>query len=243
MALGQPCWIDIAVRSADDRERLVEFLCGVFDWACEVGGAHTGFYTMMRHDGVDVAAVGEQELGRGRWVTYLATDDMQASIGRVSENAGQILMSSHTVMRAGTMAVAADPVGAVFGLWQADLFAGFPDVVQPGFPEWFHHGSADPQAASRFYAQAFALDEQAEGRDIMLGRDGRAFFSLGHNIEGHAADIRPVILVGDLDEVEVRVIEAGGTIFASKVEVPGGFATTFADPVVGAPLIASVNAP
>jgi predicted enzyme related to lactoylglutathione lyase len=51
-----------------------------------------------------------------------------------------------------------------------------------------------------------------------------------------------VILVADLDDVESRITSAGGEIYASHVEVPGGLATTFADPVVGAPLIVSVNA-
>jgi hypothetical protein len=37
------------------------------------------------------------------------------------------------------------------------------------------------------------------------------------------------------------VTRAGGEIYASRIEVPGGFATTFADPVVGAPLIVSAN--
>ncbi len=206
-------------------------------------GPDTGFYTMLRYEGADVAAVGERGDGSERWITFLSTDDIGASVARVSENGGQVLTPPQNVMRAGTLGVATDPVGAVFGLWQPDFFAGFPDVVQPGCPEWFHHGSPDPQRASRFYARAFDLDPQAEGRDIVLGRAGRAFFSLGRNIEGVPADIRPVILVRDLDEVEARVVQAGGTVYASKVEVPGGFATTFADPVVGAPLIASVNAP
>ena len=242
MALGKPCWIDITVRSAEDRERLVAFLCTIFGWTFDVTGPDTGYYTMLRRNGVDVAAVGQREDGSERWITFLSTDDIEASVLRVCAAGGHVVSEPVTVMRAGTMAVATDPVGAVFGLWRPDLFAGFPDVVQQGCPEWFHHGSADPQAASEFYAQAFDLDQQAEGRDIMLGRDGRAYFSLGHNIEGVPADIRPVMLVDDLVGLEARVVEAGGTIYASKVDVPGGFATTFADPVVGAPLIASINA-
>lgn len=76
----------------------------------------------------------------------------------------------------------------------------------------------------------------------MMRRDGRGYFSLGRNTEDRPADLRPVILVEDLAVVEQRVVTAGGAIYASRVQIPGGFATTFADPVVGAPLIASVNA-
>lgn len=234
--------MDITVRSAEARVGLVDFLCGVFGWTFEVTGPDTGFYTMLRCDGVDVAAVGQQEHGLARWVTYFSTEDVHASARRVRDCGGQTLVEPMTVMRAGAMAVSVDPSGAVFGLWQPDLFAGFPDAIRPGFPEWFHHGSADPASAAQFYAQAFDLEALPDGGDIVLGRDGRGFFSLGRNVEGVPADLRPVILVEDLAAIEAGVVESGGTIFASGIEVPGGFATTFADPVVGAPLIVSVNA-
>lgn len=242
MDLGRPCWIDITATTADDRERLVDFLCDLFGWTFEVTGPDTGYYTMLRHEGLDVAAVGQQPQGTARWVTYLATDDVADSARRVRESGGQVVMEPMAVMRAGSMAVAVDPVGAVFGMWQPDLFAGFPVVIAAGCPEWFHHGSSDPGTAARFYAQAFDLRAVSEEGDIMMGRDGRGFFSLGRNAGERPADLRPVILVDDLDLLESRVVKAGGEIYASGIEVPGGFATTFSDPVVGAPLIASVNA-
>jgi len=242
MSLGRPCWIDITVTNADDRERLVAFLVEVFGWTFEASGPDMGYYTMLRQDGADVAAVGQQETGGGRWVTFLSTPDIEDSARRVRAAGGTVFVEPMAIMRAGSMALAADPTGAVLGLWQPDLFAGFPDVRAPGCPEWFHHGSQEPDAASRFYAEAFDLQALPGDGDIMLGRDGRGYFSLGHNIPGNAPDLRPVILVGDLDEVEARIARAGGEIYASRVEVPGGFATTFADPVVAAPLIVSVDA-
>ncbi|TEX50626.1 MAG: hypothetical protein B7C55_09790 [Actinomycetales bacterium mxb001] len=239
--LGQPCWVDITVTSADDRERLVAFLCDTFDWTAEVNGPETGYYTMLRRDGFDVAAVGQQTQGGGQWVTYLATDDIEASGARVREHGGQVFMGPHTVMRAGAMAVALDPVGAVFGLWQADLFAGFDDTIGAGRPEWFHHGSPDPQAAVDFYCAAFDLSPRDDDGDTTVERNGRGFFSLGRNIAGNPPDIKPVILVDDLASIEERITAAGGEIYASRVPVPGGLATTFADPVVQAPLIISMN--
>lgn len=235
--------MDITATSAADREGLVAFLCGVFGWEFEVTGPDTGNYTMLRLAGVDVAAVGEQPAGGGRWVTYLSTPDIDAAVGRVRDSGGQVFLEPMTIMRAGAMALALDPVGAVFGLWQPDLFAGFPDTVTPGCPEWFHHGSQSPDAAAAFYARAFDLEVIGGEGDVMLGRDGRGYFSLGRNAADRPADLRPVILVDDLAVVEDRVANAGGEIYASRIEVPGGFATTFADPVVGAPLIVSVNAP
>lgn len=241
--LGQPCWIDITVTSADDRERLVAFLCDLFDWTHEASGPEVGYYTMLRRDGVDVAAVGQQDHGSARWMTFLHADDMAAATGSVRDHGGTVVAGPHTVMRAGTLATCIDPVGAAFGLWQPDLFGGFPDSVAPGYPEWFHHGSQDPRVAIDFYCAAFNLSTISDDSDVMLGRDGRGYFSLGRNIEGNQPDIKPVILVDDLDEMERRITGAGGEIYASRIEVPGGFATTFADPVVHAPLILSMNTP
>ena len=243
MDSGRPCWIDITVTNADDRERLVAFLCGVFGWTFESSGPDMGFYTMLREDGVDVAAVGQQETGRSRWITFLSSPDIDAATARVRDCGATVVLEPVAIMRAGSMAVAVDPTGAVFGLWQPDLFAGFPEVVAPGCPEWFHHGSQDPDAAARFYAESFDLEVIPTDGDVIVGRDGRGYFSLGRNISGNAPDLRPVILVDDLVDVEARITQAGGEIYASHVEVSGGFATTFADPVVGAPLIVSVNLP
>jgi predicted enzyme related to lactoylglutathione lyase len=241
MDSGRPCWIDITVTNAEDREQLVAFLCDVFGWTFEVTSPDTGYYTMLRQDGADVAAVGQQPTGGARWVTFLATSDIDASTTHVRDAGGSVFVEPMAIMRAGSMALAVDPAGAVFGLWQPDLFAGFPDVIAAGCPEWFHHGSQDPDTVARFYAEAFDLQVIPADGDTMLGREGRGYFSLGRNIAGNPPDLRPVILVDDLAEIEARVTRAGGEIFASRIEVPGGFATTFADPVVGAPLIVSAN--
>ena len=241
--LGQPCWVDITVTSADDRERLVAFLCALFEWTYEASGPEVGYYTMLRRDGVDVAAVGQQDHGSARWMTFLHADDIEVAVQRVRDQGGTVVMGPHTVMRAGTLAACLDPVGAAFGLWQPDLFAGFPDTVTPGHPEWFHHGSSDPQAAVDFYCAAFDLSPRDDDGDTILERDGRGLFSLGRNIAGNPPDIKPVILVDDLAVIEERITAAGGEIYASRVPVPGGLATTFADPIVQAPLIISMNAP
>ncbi|MBU6311122.1 MAG: VOC family protein [Actinomycetales bacterium] len=239
--LGQPCWIDITVTSADDRERLVAFLCDLFDWTHEASGPEVGYYTMLRRDGVDVAAVGQQANGSARWMTFLHADDIEAAAASVRDHGGTVESGPHTVMRAGTLATCLDPVGAAFGLWQPDLFGGFPETVAPGYPEWFHHGSQEPGTAVDFYGAAFDLLTVSDEDDTMLGRDGRGYFTLGRNIAGNPADFKPVILVEDLDALESRITRLDGEIYASCIEVPGGFATTFADPVVKAPLIIATN--
>lgn len=73
-------------------------------------------------------------------------------------------MGTRTVMRADTIPMSIEPTRAVLSLWQRDLFSGFPDSIAPGRPEWFHHGSQDPDTAAAFYAQVIDL--------VLMGSDG-----------------------------------------------------------------------
>ena len=242
---GQPCWIGISVRSTHAQRRLVEFLCTLFDWTAEDFGDEPGRCTLVRRHGDPVAEIDRQPLGLERWVTYLACPDIHDATHAVLANGGRVLVEPTARAAKGVMAVVRDPLGAVFGLWQPNEFSGFSDVIAIGYPEWFHHGSPDPAGAARFFSRVFNLQVEGtavssrERAEIILGRAGRGFFSLGVNIEGVEPDFRPVVLVDDLDAVESRVRQGNGLIYASGVAVPGGRATTFADPVVGAPLIIS----
>ena len=66
------------------------------------------------------------------WTTYLASDDADETAGKVKAAGGQVLMEPMDVMDVGRMAVAADPGGAVFGVWQARAHTGFGLANEPG---------------------------------------------------------------------------------------------------------------
>lgn len=222
---GQPCWLDISVKTTPEREVLMAFLGDVFDWTFDVSGPEMGFYTMALRGGVPVCGIGENPDGAGHWVTYLATDDIQNSFEAVTAAGGNVFMPPMQVGDAGSMALAMDPVGAVFGMWQADQFGGFSAYGQVNGPTWFDHVSSDPARAGEFYAAAFGrtvapMDEMGGGL-IMLGADdGVASFSLAN--DGQATAWTPIIGVASLDEAEERAVSHGGSVAFSGMDVPGG---------------------
>ena len=233
---GQPCWIDISVKDATTREALMEFFGGLFGWTFDVGGPETGNYTMALLDGAPVCAIGEQPEGMGMWVTYLHTDDIESTIGKVGGAGGQIFMGPMQVMDVGSMALGMDPAGAVFGLWQKANFGGFEAMYQSGAPSWFDHQSPAPAAARDFYTSVFGLGFNQvvdDGQGMLTTGDGQVASISKQPDEGMPASWNPVIGVDSVDEVEAKAAGLGASIMMSRMPVPGGLASAFAAPVTG----------
>src|SRR5581483_12029816 len=82
-------------------------------------------YTIFRLDGRDAAAAytlraDQKEQGvPPNWVLYVSVDNADASAARVPGLGGTILAGPFDVGDSGRMAVAGDPTGAVFCIWQA----------------------------------------------------------------------------------------------------------------------------
>src|SRR6185503_9143475 len=61
----------------------------------------------------------------------------------------------------GRMCIAADPTGAVFGVWQAGQHIGAGIVNEPGGLTWEDLRSTDPDAARAFYKSLFGFRFEA----------------------------------------------------------------------------------
>jgi predicted enzyme related to lactoylglutathione lyase len=222
---GQPCWLDVSVKTTAEREELMAFLGSVFDWTFDVSGPDMGFYTTALRDGVPVCGIGENPEGAGVWVTYLATDNIVQSVEAVTTAGGNVFVPPMQVGDAGAMALALDPAGAVFGLWQEVDFGGFGAYGQVNGPCWFDHVSDAPEEAGAFYAAAFgrtvAPMTDMGGDLIMLGADdGVASFSLRNDEQATAWT--PIIGVSSLVDAEERAVSHGGSVVFSGMDVPGG---------------------
>ncbi|MCP2260927.1 hypothetical protein LX15_004647 [Streptoalloteichus tenebrarius] len=155
---GTPCWVDL---SASDRERAMDFYRELLGWDYAVGPAETGHYTQALVDGKPVAALYTPPPDQQQpvtWLTYLASDDVRATAEAVTAHGGRLLMDVMDVMDFGSMVVAVDPAGAVFGVWQAGTHIGARVVNQPGAMVWNELASRDAPAARRFYASVFGVE-------------------------------------------------------------------------------------
>ena len=122
---GTPCWVDV---TSDDMAATNAFYSGLFGWSAADLGEEAGGYTMYTLRGKSVAAGSPPPPGAEgappQWTTYLASDDVDETAGRIRDAGGTVLMEPFDVFDSGRMAIAQDPTGATFGIWQAGTHIG-----------------------------------------------------------------------------------------------------------------------
>jgi hypothetical protein len=216
---GTPTWVDLGV---PDVGRAAVFYQAVFGWEINAGPAETGYYSMCLLRGKAVAALAQPStVGEGQapqWTMYFAAADPDGTAKRIADAGGEMLMPPMDVMSFGRMALAADPTGARFGLWEGRDHLGCELVNEPGALVRNDLATTDPKAARAFYSAIF--DYTVEGNPDMAGAD---FTFLrrpdGHEIGGiMGVPDAPVTMwnttfeVADTDAAVRAATEAGGTV-------------------------------
>lgn len=216
---GTPAWVDLMV---PDRHAAREFYGALFGWDFEEGDPETGYYTTCSVQGRQAAGIGEAPPGGDAppvWTTYLAASDAEAVSERIGAAGGTVMMAPMQVMGFGTMAVAADPTGAVFGLWQAGDHKGTSIVNEPGTLVWNECLTRDFEAAKTFYATVFGYGHQDMSGDgftyATLDVDGKTVGGLGGL--GQAPPEVPshwmtYFAVEDTDAAAAKAVELGATV-------------------------------
>lgn len=243
--LGTPTWIDLGI---PDLDRAMEFYGAVFGWQFDVGPEETGRYTVCRLDGRAVAAImpnPDPTAADFWWNVYLATDDCEATAKRVEQAGGTLIQPTMEVMDQGRMAIAADPTGAQFGLWEARAFIGAELVNEPGTLLRNDLVTPTPEPARAFYAAVF--DFTLDGNPDLPGVD---FTFLrrpdGHEIGGIVGDPQAsssrwgtLFMVTDTDAAVSAARAAGGSatdpqdfVYGRTAHITDPFGATFD---VGAP--------
>ncbi|MFJ1810006.1 MULTISPECIES: VOC family protein [unclassified Streptomyces] len=150
-AEGVPCWVDAQLPDVDAGKR---FYGELFGWGFEEA---YGSSVWARLEGAPVAALAHKTDGRMPtvWTVYFATPDAETTARRIQKAGGQVVMAPLPVDGAGTAALAADPEGAVFGLWQPAGHPGFGVRHRPGAFAWAQLYARDTEAANTFYGHLF----------------------------------------------------------------------------------------
>ena len=155
---GTPCWVDLGT---DDVARAATFYSTLFGWDTQVGPPETGGYVMCEVQGRPVAGIGPK-MGPpdvpAAWTTYLSTDDADATTSKIGPAGGSVLAEPFDVMDVGRMSVAADPGGAVFGIWQARAHSGMQLANEPGAVCWNENMSRNLEANKAFYRAVFGYE-------------------------------------------------------------------------------------
>jgi len=237
---GVPSWVDMG---SPDLEGAKAFYGSLFGWECPAGPPEAGGYSVCLLDGKTVAGLGPQRNPGTppNWMTYLNVDDADAAAARVTANGGMVFMAPMDVMTAGRMAVFADPLGAVMGLWQPGDHRGAQVANEPGTYCWSELVTTDLDASKAFYGAVFGWDAADQGppggppayTEWKIGER-----SLGGMMPKSAmmpAEMPPMwgvyFAVADTDATVARAQELGATLMVGPQDIEPGRFAVLADPV------------
>ena len=107
----------------DDVESAKKFYGGLFGWKVrDVDMGPLGTYTVFKRDGGNDAAGAMNRppgvKGSTIWLTYIFTDDVDATVVKAKKLGAIIQMEGLDVPNVGRIAILVDPTGAVFGLFK-----------------------------------------------------------------------------------------------------------------------------
>lgn len=226
-----PTWIDLGI---PDLDGAMAFYGALFGWEFEVGPAEAGYYTNAMLSGRRVAALTpnqDPEATEFWWNVYLATSDCDRTVQRVEEAGGLVHVPPMDVMEHGRMAIARDPVGAQFGLWQGRAHIGCEVVNEPGALVRNDLVTAQAERAREFYAAVFGftMDRNEDLPDVdftFLRRpDGHEVAGIFGDPSAARSSWSTTFEVADTDAAVKRAVEAGGAAGAVDDMVYGRFAT------------------
>jgi predicted enzyme related to lactoylglutathione lyase len=178
-APGTFCWPELASSVSGAKK----FYTALFGWPAThspIGEGAT--YTMLALGDRAVGALHQMRAADhpagtpSHWFSYIAVADADAAAAKVAGLGGTVLRQPFDVMDAGRMAIVLDPIGAVFGLWQAGKHAGAQVLGEPGALGWTQLNANHPDQAIPFYAGLFNWNAR---RDPTAGGGTYTTWSIG----------------------------------------------------------------
>ncbi|MCX4772745.1 MULTISPECIES: VOC family protein [unclassified Streptomyces] len=239
---GTPCWADATFGDIQGAKRFYGELLG---WTYGDSLPEFGNYTQAYVDGRAVAALMPPVPGQevpAAWTLYLASPDAAATTAKIREHGGEVLVEPMQVSEFGTMALARDPGGTAFGVWQAGSHEGFGARNVPGAYSWAEVFTREPEKADAFFRGVFGYgvkrveDDEIDftlydlGADPVLGRMKMT--------EDFPPEVPPFLnvyfTVADCDAAVEKAKALGAQLRFGPLTIPFGRFASLTDPQ-GAP--------
>jgi uncharacterized protein len=241
-AVGVPSWVDL---STPDLEGALKFYGGLFGWDLQDAGEQAGHYHQAHVRGRRVAGIGPAQPGGppiAFWTTYLAGSDADAHAEAIRGAGGEVVFGPAEILDQGRMLVAAEPDGAMFGVWVPRAHAGSELVNEDGAPTWNELYTRDLAGSTRFYGAVFGhafepLPELPEGyRLVKVG--GEVVAGMVQLSDAIAAPGTPpywltYFELADVDAGFARARELGGELLSEPRDSPYGRWAAVRDPQGG----------
>ncbi|WP_155059944.1 VOC family protein [Streptomyces blattellae] len=236
---GAPCWADAMF---SDVEGAKSFYGDVLGWTFGEQATEYGNYTQAYVDGKAVAAVvppmpGQED--QSQWCLYFASPDVAATAAKIRDNGGQVIMEPMAVGDFGSMCLASDPGGVVFGVWQAGTHEGFEAPMdQPGAFCWAEIFTREPERSDTFFPAVFPYTAQQMDDDAMDFRvynvAGRPALGRMKMTEDFPPEVPPYINVyfgvADCDDAVAKATKLGAVLRFGPMDTPFGRFAALTDP-------------
>lgn len=245
-APGTPSWVDLM---SPDVHEAKEFYTSLFGWAAEdqLDDEGNQIYTIFLKNGKAVAGLGglppDADGMPATWNTYISVNSVDNATTTVNEAGGHVIMPPMKVMDAGSMAVFADPTGAVFSVWQPDQHIGVEIGNEPGSYGWNELMSRDIDTAKRFYSEVFGwtyhqIQMPHSLYNVIDGGDNGGLGGLMAMPDGVPDEVPShwmvYFIVADLETSMARAEEGGGQTVHGPMDLPDvGTVAAVVDPTGG----------
>ncbi len=236
---GTPSWVDV---SAPDTDAAAAFYSALFGWTAGDAGPieTTGGYRIFSMRGRSVAGLAPTREGGPppMWGTYVTVADADATCEQIGAAGGTVNMEPMDVLTAGRMAVASDPGGAVFCIWQKGDHIGCEIVNEPSALIWNELDTRDLAGSEAFYGTVFGWTAETQ---TAPGGNYTTFSLGGDSVAGMmeiTADFPPGVppnwlayfAVEDCEDAVAKVVELGGSVRMAPMTVPIGTFAVLGDP-------------
>ncbi|MER5844550.1 VOC family protein [Streptomyces prasinus] len=237
-APGTPCWVSLTVRAPDRARAFYEAL---FGWEFRPGPQRLGPYARALLDGCEVAGIGTLSADLRlpvAWTPYFASADADRTADAVRSRGGTVGVGPLDIAEAGRLAIASDPSGAVFGIWQASAHLGQDVTGVPGAPAWNELTTFESERVAKFYATVFGHTVQPEVSTdldhVTLSVAGRPVAGIHGVGNGLPRDRGPhwttYFTASDVDDTADHVLHLGGQVLERPHDGVHGRTATVADP-------------
>ncbi|MFC9925786.1 VOC family protein [Streptomyces sp. NPDC127190] len=235
---GAPCWVSLMAHGLTATE---EFYGELFGWEFRPGPQQLGPYVRALLDGHEVAGMGQLPPDYRlpiAWTPYFASDDVDRTADAVRLCGGTVAVGPLDAADAGRMAIAADPSGAVFGIWQGAAHLGTAITGVPGTPAWNELLTFETEGVAKFYETVFGYEEEpmvSPGFDYVTlrvgGRPVAGLHGVGHALpRDRGPHWQTYFEVADTDAALRQVAGLGGRVLSPAHDSAHGRVATVADP-------------
>lgn len=237
---GAPCWVEL---STSDIDRSLAFYAEVFDWEPAAGDhAIADGYITFYKAGKKIAGAHKKAPGDtrpDRWTSFFMTPDAASAASALVPSGGSSRAALSHIPTHGTMALATDPGGAEFVLWQPEQHTGYGLFGQHATAVWHELHTRHFAATVAFYERAlgWTMESIADNDDFRYSRfvangepQAGIMDASGHLAEGVAANWQIYFGATDVDYTLGRMLMHGAHVVEVPEDTPYGRLTGVTDP-------------